>query len=492
MTDKTLTFASVGISAAHQDTIRAVATLPTRPAIMEDIQSQQDQQPTQRRGPRLYHKKSRFGCERCKQRRVKCDETKPKCTQCAKHGVSCVYTAVAATGTTAAVKSEISSSSMSMGPGKHAHIAKWHSVVTLSPPEDSSMSRSYPSPSISQPTPDSHAPSEPDTDSDMPETRERRLLELRLLLNQQQRMKEPIPTPQVGAIQKLWQEQVPSMAIAEDGALHRIYMAHSALDIALRSEDPKEQEQYFRHQREYLDIGLRLFKRDFESLGQDNADRVCLTGLKILAHVMAQVQTVSVDPWEPPLVWMGLGRRTYGALRAARDLLGEDSRMRAFIDSPPSVRDGAQMIQADYSPLAWLLESPSASGNDTDHDRELQDPEILAAYTQTLSYTCCMQAAINRRDPEYGIIRLLGAFSCWCHQRFITLLKERRPRAMVVMAHFMALWVEYESVWLIGKAGERQVKAIYAALAAEWRPKVEVLLPKLDQKRVHREVWGVI
>jgi len=52
--------------------------------------------------------------------------------------------------------------------------------------------------------------------------------------------------------------------------------------------------------------------------------------------------------------------------------------------------------------------------------------------------------------------------------------------------------VEYESVWLIGKAGERQVKAIHAALPAEWRPKVEVLLPKLDQKRVHREVWGVI
>ncbi|KAH7033290.1 uncharacterized protein B0I36DRAFT_107159 [Microdochium trichocladiopsis] len=460
---------------------------------MEDTQPQQEQQPPQRRGPRLYHKKSRFGCERCKQRRVKCDEAKPKCTQCAKHMVSCVYPAVSTTSGAASTKSEPSPPSAVSGSGKLAHIANWHSVVTLSPPEESGMSKSYPSPSLSQPTPDSHAASEPEADGDMPETRERRLLELALLLNQQQRMKEPIPTPEVGALQKLWQEQVPSMAIAEDGALHRIYMAHSALDIALRSDDPKEREKYFQYQSQYLDAGLRLFKRDFESLGPGNADRVCLTGLKILAHVMAQVQTVPVDPWEPPLVWMGLGKRTYGALRAARDLLDENSRMRAFVDSPPSVRDGAQMIQADYSALAWLLEPPSVSGHaELANDHELEDPEVFAAYTQALSYTCCIQLAINRRDPEYGIIRLLGAFSCWCHHRFIALLSERKPRAMVVMAHFMALWLDYESVWLIGKAGERQINGIYAALPPEWRPKVEVLLPRLNQMRVRREVWGVI
>ncbi|KAK4096392.1 hypothetical protein N658DRAFT_519227 [Parathielavia hyrcaniae] len=38
---------------------------------------------------RLGYTKSRTGCRRCKQRRVKCDETKPSCKACARHGVQC-------------------------------------------------------------------------------------------------------------------------------------------------------------------------------------------------------------------------------------------------------------------------------------------------------------------------------------------------------------------------------------------------------------------
>ncbi|EXL72614.1 hypothetical protein FOPG_11868 [Fusarium oxysporum f. sp. conglutinans race 2 54008] len=40
--------------------------------------------------PRLGYKKSRRGCMRCKQRRVKCDEKQP-CAACERHGLSCVY-----------------------------------------------------------------------------------------------------------------------------------------------------------------------------------------------------------------------------------------------------------------------------------------------------------------------------------------------------------------------------------------------------------------
>ncbi|KAI9731741.1 MAG: hypothetical protein M1834_004530 [Cirrosporium novae-zelandiae] len=40
---------------------------------------------------RRAHKKSRQGCRNCKLRRVKCDETKPKCKKCTAFGVSCNY-----------------------------------------------------------------------------------------------------------------------------------------------------------------------------------------------------------------------------------------------------------------------------------------------------------------------------------------------------------------------------------------------------------------
>ncbi|KAJ5550792.1 Aflatoxin biosynthesis regulatory protein [Penicillium sp. DV-2018c] len=44
--------------------------------------------------PRRSHRKSRVGCANCKQRRIKaakCDETKPCCLRCQKHGVDCDY-----------------------------------------------------------------------------------------------------------------------------------------------------------------------------------------------------------------------------------------------------------------------------------------------------------------------------------------------------------------------------------------------------------------
>lgn len=41
-----------------------------------------------KRGP---HKKSRRGCRNCKLRKIKCDETRPKCKKCTTFGVSCNY-----------------------------------------------------------------------------------------------------------------------------------------------------------------------------------------------------------------------------------------------------------------------------------------------------------------------------------------------------------------------------------------------------------------
>ncbi|RAH66142.1 Zn(II)2Cys6 transcription factor domain-containing protein [Aspergillus aculeatinus CBS 121060] len=41
--------------------------------------------------PRKSHRKSRNGCRTCKSRHVKCDEMKPECSNCLNHSVQCVY-----------------------------------------------------------------------------------------------------------------------------------------------------------------------------------------------------------------------------------------------------------------------------------------------------------------------------------------------------------------------------------------------------------------
>ncbi|KAL2820571.1 hypothetical protein BDW59DRAFT_164611 [Aspergillus cavernicola] len=41
--------------------------------------------------PRRFHKKSRGGCDQCRERRVKCDETCPACIACTTRGLTCTY-----------------------------------------------------------------------------------------------------------------------------------------------------------------------------------------------------------------------------------------------------------------------------------------------------------------------------------------------------------------------------------------------------------------
>ncbi|KAM5432143.1 hypothetical protein McanMca71_004584 [Microsporum canis] len=64
--------------------------------------------------PRRSHKKSRNGCDQCKQRRVKCDERGPPCTNCQNREINCVFSSAVArrikASTTSADASPIQSS----------------------------------------------------------------------------------------------------------------------------------------------------------------------------------------------------------------------------------------------------------------------------------------------------------------------------------------------------------------------------------------------
>jgi len=53
--------------------------------------AQVQEAPRTRSSPRRTHNKSRLGCQACKKRRIKCDETSPACGQCRDKGVECIY-----------------------------------------------------------------------------------------------------------------------------------------------------------------------------------------------------------------------------------------------------------------------------------------------------------------------------------------------------------------------------------------------------------------
>ncbi|RYP58431.1 hypothetical protein DL770_010432 [Monosporascus sp. CRB-9-2] len=325
-----------------------------------------------------------------------------------------------------------------------------------------SPSAPYPSPS-----PSSHGP---EADFDLPETRERRLWELRLFHNQQTEMIQVFPTPQSNAILRLWSHVMPGMALRDGGALLHIILANSALNMWHKSASQDEREQLMALQTHYLTLCFQEQRRDVANLSSKNADYVCFTSLKIVSHSVALVQTLSLEPWEPPLQWLHMGRGADEIFRMAADLVNPEdgNQIITFLKSPPALTE-EDTTSYDRSRLEWLLEHPAGRDSvEARRDHELDDMEVRSAYEKAISYTCSVRGAIERAEPVFSIVRRLAAFSVFVPTGFIQLLAEKRPRAMVILAHFMALWLDYEHIWLIGKGGERQIRGILMNLPPEW------------------------
>ncbi|KAI1486209.1 hypothetical protein F5X96DRAFT_260209 [Biscogniauxia mediterranea] len=463
------------------------------------------------RGPRLYHKKSRTGCIRCKQRRVKCDEGRPSCGGCSRHVVECVYPsqvvssasgkqtpvdqvenkpAPDSTMTTKAVVSPDAGTTTVVDATLHPS-----AVALLSPPTgDAHLVNSsicYPSPSSSNPMPVDDS-SEPDLD--LPEGAWRRLWELRLLHNQHTKLAQPFSSPQSPAILQMWGSDIPNLALCmaqKHGrrALLYITFAQSALNLWTRSTDKEERAELAKLQATYQLMCSKEQRRDIDELshgGPQHADYVCFTSVKILAHSLALVQTLSLDPWEPPTQWLHMGHGAGKVFETARNLIKPDSNsyIQTFINSPPNMRNPADLVFSDHSPLDWLLEHPAGPNSAEAHaDRELDDQSVRSVYEQALSYTCSVQRAIDRFEPQYAIVRRLGGFAVWVPIEFSRFIEERRPRALVILAHFMALWLDHEDVWIVGKAGEWQIRCIYKALPLKWASKLDSLFARFKPPR---------
>ncbi|KAI1131993.1 hypothetical protein F5Y10DRAFT_232457 [Nemania abortiva] len=468
---------------------------------MEDSNSAQEPRP---RGPRLYHKKSRTGCLRCKQRRVKCDELRPTCSSCSRHLVECVYL----TQPRALANAKAASPSHGQPETKPlinpvSGIASTVPTPEVVPhrsvhPSDSALaqsphsSRFYPSPSSSHPTP--HI-DDGEPDIDLPEGPWRRLWELRLLHNSQTRMRQPFLEPTTPEIEQMWSEDVPNMAFSfaqkerRYGLLY-IEMAHSALHMWTTSTDKQERDELIKLQQTYQLMCSKEQRRDIDEIPHASPkllDYICFTALRIVAHSLALVQTLSLDPWEPPLQWLYMGRGAGSVFTRARNALKAEHNtiIGKFAEHPPTLRDAKDTILIDHSQLAWLLDHPSPPGSiEAQTDQELNDEEVRSVYEKALSYTCSVINAVERKEPRLAIARRLGGFAVWVPIEFSKFIEQRRPRALVILAHFMAIWINLEDVWLIGKAGEWQIRCIYKNLPVEWSCKLDGLFARFK----HREV----
>lgn len=69
-----------------------------------------------------------------------------------------------------------------------------------------------------------------------------------------------------------------------------------------------------------------------------------------------------------------------------------------------------------------------------------------------------------------------GAVFAWpvmLSPNFVVLLQQRRPEALVILAHYGALLHKHRDIWVVGNVGSRVVCAVTTLLGRYWRPWLE-------------------
>ncbi|RAL10325.1 Zn(II)2Cys6 domain-containing transcription factor afumD [Aspergillus homomorphus CBS 101889] len=217
-----------------------------------------------RKGPRLAHRKSRTGCQRCRARRVKCDESRPVCHNCHRHGIPCVYDRPAEEG----------------------------AILPSAGIQARSLETSL---------------SDPGNDTNM---------ELRLLHHFTLFTSATMPGAHLKRIKDCWSIDVPRLAFSYKPLLHALF-AISALHLSKVNPDEAGLPDIYCN---VLEQALREHRLCIGGITTQTADAVCFTSILLQINVFATLQNHPVVSYEQISEWMRLVRGSVAVFDAALEI----------------------------------------------------------------------------------------------------------------------------------------------------------------------------
>ncbi|KAJ5409844.1 Protein of unknown function DUF3468 [Penicillium crustosum] len=344
----------------------------------------------QRKGPRLAHRKSRTGCQRCRARRVK------------RHGVSCVYDRPAEKG--------------------------------ANPPSTGIQSR-----------PLEPSPSDPGNDAHM---------ELRLLHHFTLFTSATMPGAHRKLIKDCWSIDVPRLAFGYKPLLHAIF-AISALHLSKANLDEAGLPDIHCN---FLEQALREHRLCIGGITTQTADAVCFTSILLQIDVFATLQNRHVVSYEQVSEWMRLVRGSVAVFNAALDIARHNTH-------PPNIWC---IIDTFPMPLGTNSDAGSFSFLLPTLPDDEDDETVLEAYRGAVAHINATWLAMEAKEHPQISCRRLMVFPLFATAEFIDLLEKRRPRALVVLAYFLALSEPLRGIWWIGDAAHKYIMTIQPILPVHW------------------------
>jgi hypothetical protein len=80
-----------------------------------------------------------------------------------------------------------------------------------------------------------------------------------------------------------------------------------------------------------------------------------------------------------------------------------------------------------------------------------------------------MYTAVLNEENLHQICTRIAAFALYVPKKFVDMVEELRPRALVVLAHFFALATKGSAHWWVGQTPMREVQGLRRIVPLEWQ-----------------------
>jgi hypothetical protein len=295
----------------------------------------------------------------------------------------------------------------------------------------------------------------------VPESKHRRLFELQLLHVWMNYLYNPFNVPKA-ASDLWWSSDIPRLALQFDN-LQYLLFASSASYLARHKPDDLEA---VRAQRTYINLALQAQRKAVANLSIENSAAVCFSALLLVVRTFTDLRRRPLDPYRPPTEWLRMGRGTGAVLVAVRTLIANHKQPSQpptnpgeVVGVPPIFKWTNLVTRENRIPFSHLLSTCD----------ELEDAETLGAYESALSILGSIHNAITNAEPHYALARRLVSFPMYVPTKFVDLVDEQRPRALVILAHYFFLLQRQEFLWWINNIPRREIQAIQRVLSPEWQ-----------------------
>lgn len=312
---------------------------------------------------------------------------------------------------------------------------------------------------------------------EFPESRERRLLEIRLVAHLIQNML--VTNGMTDRWLALWRDLIPKLTVQYDAVLYAI-CAYSATHLLQESNGDADTDILQNARHSYLVLALREQRILCNYMDETNAEAICLSASLMVGTTFTLMWDPSQDTFEAALEWLKISKsveRMFWKISAAIS---------------PNVPTAFKIFHSSYQRVReqWRdegsLDTPFADVFTFICEREL-NPENRETYRRTLVYINWIHRYSNQGEEASVVMeRRMQTFGVQAPAEFIQFVEMRHPLALIVLIHFFGVMAQADGQfwWLQPLKGigdtvtVRAIRAIKNLLDPDYHPIISWPLQK--------------